>query len=602
MAALGLSSVWADLPQTNHGAEKEISGNTEFMDAVGRCGGIVNDLSGQQKIKLAEPSCGYVNFTGFSAMPESKTAAIKGWVEFFDGEGNYFRKRIIAGAQGSSSLGYPKKNLKIDFCEDEWIGDDTPDITFGDWVKQNGFHLKAYYIDYFRGVGAVSYKIYEDVISDRGDMARPWQRVGVDGVSSGALGHPDGFPVAVYLNGDFYGVFAWQLKKHRKNMGMDKDNPAHIHLDGEITTVSLFNQDIDWTKFEIRNPKGLCCMDGKKYDGDDPREIIDENSPCYDASNEDHVRTAQVKKNIVSLSRYCYALDRLRRSGLSDAQMREEFARRFDVDGFIDYTVFSSIVNNVDGWWKNWQWITYDGTMWHVMPYDLDMTFGNVSFGHFVSPPEYNWFYEAPDSRFVIPVGPAAWLHEYFAADLDERYATLRDSQAITAEKMIDRVEDWYTRVGEEMYEKEYTRWPDSFCNRDLIVDAAWEWAGTWVGLWSYPEWNGSHTYRKGEMCQAGNMLWKAVELNKGKYPVIQFGYHDGMDRISDWIEKRIAIEDRFWNYTSSGVDGVYDDGSGVATRQVVSICDISGIERPALSRGLNIVRYSDGSVVKILE
>ena len=74
------------------------------------------------------------------------------------------------------------------------------------------------------------------------------------------------------------------------------------------------------------------------------------------------------------------------------------------------------------------------------------------------------------------------------------------------------------------------------------------------------------------------------------------------MDRISDWIEKRIAIEDRFWNYTPSGVDGVYDDGSGVATRQVVSICDISGIERPALSRGLNIVRYSDGSVVKILE
>ena len=573
---------------------------SEFMTDVNEHGGIVNDLSASVKISLAEPAFGYVNFSGFSAMPESKTANLKGWLEFADGNGNYFKKRVLVSAQGSSSLGYPKKNAKFDFCEDEWIGDDTPDIKFGDWVKQDGFHLKAFYIDYFRGVGIASYKIFEDVIADRGNMARPWQRAGITDADANALCHPDGFPVAVYLNGRFYGVFAWQLKKHRKNMGMDKKNALHIHLDGEITTQSLFERTIDWTKFEIRNPKDLICRDGSKYDGNNPAELIDENCAAYDASDNSHRLSAAVKGAIKRLSVYCATLSRFRNSGYTTEQMREEFAKRFDVDGFIDYTIFSSVVNNVDGWWKNWQWITYDGVKWHVVPYDLDMTFGNVSFGHFVSPPEYNWYYDTPNPRFVIPVGPAYYLHEYFAADLDRRYAVLRDNSVITPSDIIDRVRDWHDRVGTDMYEREYKRWPDSFCNRDLTVNAGWEWAGTWVGLWSYPQWDASSTYRKGQICQAGNMLWKATELVRGVYPVAQFGYRDGMERITDWVTRRIELEDKYWNYTA-GINEIDSDMPHCGVKHVEVIFDVNGIKLGTLHKGINIVRYSDGSVSKII-
>ncbi|MDY3857367.1 MAG: CotH kinase family protein [Muribaculaceae bacterium] len=547
----------AAAPLTAAATSNEVS---DFIADVNQHGGIVNDMSASSKIKLGEPQFAYVNISGIDDMPQSKTEEHNAWLEFSDGEGNYFRKRIITSAQGSSSLGYPKKNIKFDLCEDEWIGDETTDVTFGDWVKQDGFHLKAYYIDYFRGVGAVSYKIFDDIIADRGDKAHPWQRAEVADADGKALCHPEGFPAAVYLNGDFYGLYAFQLKKHRRNMGMDKNAATHIHLDGEVTTVSLFNGNIDWSKFEIRNPKGLVCMDGSKYDGDNPGEIIDATSAAYDPSDENHVRTAQVKKYIKKLSKYCAEVSGIANRGGSTARVRAEFAKRFDVDGFIDYTVFSSVTNNVDGWWKNWQWLTYDGVRWFVEPYDLDMTFGNVSFGTFVSPPEYNWYYSDPNQRFRLDVGPAWFINEYYADDLDSRYASLRDTGTITVGRIYAKVEEWYNRVGPDMYAREYARWPGSMCNRDMIVADNWEWTGTWQGFQGYTDWTAGRRYKAGTICRANNMLFRATGTSQGVYPVIQAGYRDGLDRISDWISKRIALEDRMWNYTPASIDDIAAD------------------------------------------
>ena len=91
-------------------------------------------------------------------------------------------------------------------------------MRIGDWVRQSSFHFKAFYNDFLRGFGEVGYKVYELMIADRQPF---WNRVGyVD--ESRARCFPDGFPCAVYLNGTFYGVFAWQLKKSRKNMNMKK--------------------------------------------------------------------------------------------------------------------------------------------------------------------------------------------------------------------------------------------------------------------------------------------------------------------------------------------------------------------------------------------
>ena len=91
------------------------------------------DLSENAKITIATPDCAYVNITGVTSMPWSKTDPnsidMRAVMEVYDMNGNFFKKRILLNAQGNSSMGHEKKNFSVDFCEDEWEGDKTTKIT-----------------------------------------------------------------------------------------------------------------------------------------------------------------------------------------------------------------------------------------------------------------------------------------------------------------------------------------------------------------------------------------------------------------------------------------------------------------------------------------
>ena len=197
----------------------------------------VVDLSESEDIRLDEPRLAYANVTGISRFPSSKHNVQKAWIEVYDGAGHRFRKRILIHGQGGYSLRYPKNNASISFCEDEWKGELTTDIRFGDWVKQDGFHLKAFYTDFFRGIGEIGYKVFARLVEDRIPY---WERGGYMEASR-ARCFPDGFPCIVYFNGKFLGVYAWQLKKNRKNMNMKKHEADHIHLDGNLRDTYLFH-------------------------------------------------------------------------------------------------------------------------------------------------------------------------------------------------------------------------------------------------------------------------------------------------------------------------------------------------------------------------
>ncbi|MBD5356676.1 MAG: hypothetical protein HDR88_06690 [Bacteroides sp.] len=587
---------FGEISSSNEEAEDNVS---DFEIAMLESGGVSNDFSEEVKIKLSEPNYALVNFSGFDKMPVSKTSDLKGWVEFYDGEGNYFKKRVIVNAQGTSSLMWPKKNISIDICEDEWIGDETPDITFGKWVKQDSFHLKAYYTDYFRGLAVVAYRLYDDIIADHGDMAHPWQRAGVTDADDKARCHPDGFPVGVYLNGEFYGVFSWQLKKHRKNMGMTKDCAEHIHLDGKLTD-NFFKGNIDWTQFEVRNPKTLYCQDGSKYDGDNPTEIMDETSEFYDPDNKKHVLSAKVKNYILKLTSYIPKIQQYHNNGQIE-ELRQEFANYFDVQGLIDYTVFSSVVNNTDGWEKNWQWFTYDGEKWYVEPYDLDMTFGNTYYGYAVVEPEYQWSWDKPYTRFAYSNGPSTFINKYFAEDLDKRYAELRKSGAINTESLIEKVRDWYYRIGEENYTLEYEKWPKSYCVQDMIINENWELAESYPNYLQATDWNDSTTYKKGDMCRAYYMVWVAKNEVVGVPPCLNPGYRDSLERVEDWIKRRIAMEDNLWNFDPKQLNVdvpsiIYEDNG-----EIESIYNVNGQIILNVQKGVNILRYKNGKTTKIM-
>ena len=256
------------------------------------------DWSDNSFIQIPEPRFAIINVTNIDSMPTTKQDDKKAFLEFWDMQGNYFKKHTILNAQGNSSMGFVKKNVAIDLCDDEWIGDETPKVRIGEWVPQDSFHMKAYYTDFFRGVGAVSYKLYDQIVRTRGNMYdRPWKKALVEMnkisfttkslgnphvgdytllTDTGARCFPDGFPCAVYLNSKFYGIFSFQLKKHRDNYHLDKSVAENIHLDGVINWDTLWNGTISWGEddngFEIRNTKNINAIGGNKYDADIKQE------------------------------------------------------------------------------------------------------------------------------------------------------------------------------------------------------------------------------------------------------------------------------------------------------------------------------------------
>jgi hypothetical protein len=290
----------------------------EALDSNGYNAKTPIDWSNSSFIQIPEPYLAKINLTNINAMPTSKTDDFHAWLEFWDMQGNYFKKRVILNAQGNSSLQYVKKNFAADFCNDEWVGDDTFSIRIGAWVAQDSFHFKAYYSpDVFKGVCPVSYKFMDEIVKTRGIINdRQWKRcllpteeaIGINPTNledssiktlldDGARGFPDGFPCIVYLNDSFYGIFSWQLKKHRDNMHQDKGNASHIHLDGNISyqTITLADGNLNWDiingktpvgsdnnkdGIEIRNPKSLICIDGSKYDGDNNRKELISQRKC----------------------------------------------------------------------------------------------------------------------------------------------------------------------------------------------------------------------------------------------------------------------------------------------------------------------------------
>ena len=446
------------------------------------------DWSDSSFIQIPEPRLAFVNITNIDSMPTSKTQNMHAIFEFWDMQGNYFKKKVILNAQGNSSLGMPKKNFACDFCNDDWIGDDTFKIKFGSWVSQDSFHFKAFYADFFKGVSMVGYKLFNEIESTRSSSTnRVWKRAllpSADTIGYGTKGmgsitdlnllidndarcYPDGFPCIVHLNGSFYGVFSWALKKHRDNYMQNKSKPENIQLDGDIYDTFMYNGAIDWdvvngTKassgggkdgFEFRNPKSLICIDGTKYDADTNRkELIDSSSEFYDSSNKNHILTNKVKAYYSTLTTYIPTLKKMEERGEEVSVIKAKIQSFFDIDSLIDYLIFSDIVTNIDGFRKNWQWLTYNGVKWAVCPYDLDGIIGWSGWNE-LSPTS-----DRCGTSLDLPTG---WVIKYFDTELCERYKTLR-TNVLTVKNIFRLLKDWCSRIGASNFEKDLSKWPQT--------------------------------------------------------------------------------------------------------------------------------------------
>lgn len=572
------------------------------------------DWSESSFIQIPEPRFAIVNISGITAMPTTKTQNLHAWMEFWDMQGNYFKKKVILNAQGNSSMGFIKKNAAIDICNDEWIGDDTAKVKFGNWIPQDSFHLKAYYTDFFRGVSAVSYKLYEQMVKVHGDMYdKPWKKALLDinsigvttksignplvgsldlQIDTGALCHPDGFPIALYLNDEFYGLFAWLIKKHRDNYHLDKNTAEHIHLDGTIENRIIWNGTILWgtgdNGFEIRNPKGLYAIGGNKYDADIKQEEIAgkeevdnwiENGQLPDGT----VITAKIKKalqitakvkeyiqdfagSINTIKQAAAIYESSNKSEEDLKTFKEVFEKYYDPDNIMDYVIFSDLTGNTDGFGKNWQWITYDGIKWWVCPYDCDATLGGSPTGVRTIAPLTEHLYNTTDR-------PNYYVVKYYAEEIKGRYKLFADKGIASADNIISLLKDWTMRIGAKFFNEEYKKWADSPCINDSVIRSDyWEVVTDEKGT---PQTDVSETFDASKVYNIGDIASFGINSVAGFFkfkcikatsalnanvphtistysPIKIFKHCDNIYRAQKWINENTLNMDKLYKYTRS--------------------------------------------------
>lgn len=571
------------------------------------------DWSESSFIQIPEPRFAIINVTNIDSMPTTKTQNKKAFFEFWDMQGNYFKKHAILNAQGNSSMGYVKKNVAIDFCDDEWIGDNTPKIRIGEWVPQDSFHMKAYYTDFFRGVGAVSYKLYDQIVRTRGNMYdRPWKKALLNmskiGTTTKSIGNsyvgdyslltdtgarcfPDGFPVAVYFKGEFYGIFSFQLKKHRDNYHMNKSTAENVHLDGNISWGTLWNGTIQWKEgddgFEVRNPKGLYAIGGNKYDADIKQEEIagetEVNSwieagqlpngkPIDSKIKKSLLLTSKVKKYIQNFAQTLLKVKEAEATYNSSTKGEDDlktfkkvFESYYDIDNLIDYIIVSDIIRNKDGFGKNWQWFTYDGIKWWVGLYDCDISFGaDSSQGNKLTIPSSTHLSNSKNN-------PIGFVVSYYNSELESRYKELSDNGIITSRNIFSFIKDWTMRIGTNFFEEEYKKWSDSPCCSDSIVRSEyWEAVSDETGniqTDTAETFDATKAYVVGEIVSFGMNEYMgyfkfkcikntvALESNVphaiSMYsPIEKFKHCDNIYRIEKWIEGSVLNMDKVYNYT----------------------------------------------------
>lgn len=567
------------------------------------------DWSESSFIQIPEPRFAIANITNIDSMPTTKTDNKKAFFEFWDMQGNYFKKHAILNAQGRSSMNWEKKNISLDLCDDEWIGDETPNVRFGNWVPQDSFHVKAYYTDVVRGLCPISYKLYEQIVRTRGDKYdRPWKKALIDyskiGATSKSFGNPyvrdydlltdtgarcfpDGFPVAIYLNGKFYGVFALQLKKHRDNYHLNKSTAEHVHLDGILDENKIFNgkDNIDWSQFEVRNPKGLYAIGGNKYDADVKQEEIAgdievnawieagalPNGKAIDSKTKKALQmTAKVKKYIQDFAETVPTIKSAMATYEASSKSEEDlkalksiYEKYFDVQNMEDYMIIGDILGNGDGFAGNWQWFTYNGVKWWVGLYDCDLVFGGSWKGELTIPP-YKYHVDSSTNK------PNGYVVKYYNDDLKARYKELADKNIISVNNIVSILKDWCMRIGTSFYKKEYEKWKDSPCLSDSVINEEY-----WKLLYDSkgnPQTDTTETFDATKVYNKGEVVSFGLDSTMGFYkftciketvagvenkphevsaysPVKKFKHCDNIYRIEQWIEEEVSNMDTLYKY-----------------------------------------------------
>ena len=311
--------------------------------------------------------------------------------------------------QGNSSLDYAKKNFTVKLFDDE-AHESKQKHLFRDWkYEKNKFVLKANYIDHSHARNIVCANLWDEIVSSRSDYGSLPEELR-NSPKNGAI---DGFPIKLYVNGTYQGVYTWNISKDDWQWGMDEDNANHILLCVENNSDGVYKE----------RPYNFRAL----WNG-------------ADAYFEAEIGTKDIAKNPIN-NLISFVMNN------NGTAFRNGIGSYLDVQSAIDYYIHQYVICGLDGLAKNMLLGTYDGKKWYCGAYDMDSTFGLYWNGtYFVSPT-----YKCPEDyceKFNL-----LWerLEANFWAEIKARYAQLRKS-VYSIGNMFAHFEQFMDTIGLDLY------------------------------------------------------------------------------------------------------------------------------------------------------
>ena len=337
-------------------------------------------------------------------------------VEFFGPDETFFDYATLK-YQGHSSLKYEKKNftMKLYLDEDHTEKDKR---TFFSWRPENKYILKANAIDPSQARNLVCADLWADMVAARETVPERLQ-----GLSN--YGAVDGFPVALYLEDAFFGLYTMNLHKDDDLFGMEE---------GKKDAIVIVNQDSsDAAKFRA----------GATFEDDSDWEL----EFC---GTEDGAWALEKLNALIAFVRE--SDDETFRAGLGDYM---------DVDAAVDYLLALYALGLTDNGTKDLMLVCFDDGVWIPSLYDMEDGFGlNADgLGYDTSdafcPSEQN-------GVWTSATGSLLWdrLVQNYWPELQARYLTLRKTVLQDA-SVHQAMGDFIASIPNMYYEADARLYPD---------------------------------------------------------------------------------------------------------------------------------------------
>lgn len=243
-----------------------------------------------------------------------------------------FFSYVTLKVQGDSSAGYAVKNFNLKMFSDEARSEKLK-MQFRNWkTKTHKYCLKKNWIDVTHARNVVNGKLWGQVAKTRNDYAN----YPTEYRESSNCGAVDGFPVKVYVNGVYQGLYTWNIRKDDSMFNMDDETGTHAAL------IADGSNSITWWR-------SLPNIDGTDWT-DELNDVVPEAVLTGFRAAYNFVMTA------------------------SDAEFAANIEQYFYKSSLIDFYIFIYATQMVGGLAKSQTVFTYDAQKFLANIYDMDTT------------------------------------------------------------------------------------------------------------------------------------------------------------------------------------------------------------------------------------